>query len=420
MEVHRVLGDISVAKGQNREALEHYFNALVSDPYCLEAIAKIKALHDVVQMDMDMDFYPVIGIKQYCQQHQQGASLTRVMLGDSSYGELVELNNVHALGQSSVLFSDEQYYLVNDDELADVQRSDIVSTTLARNILGFVASDEEKKPHRVLAVFPREVRAIPRCIILNNRASDNYFHWLIETLPNWMLIESCREYDDYPVLVHGHMPSQHYEALRHLVGEKRTITLAESNKTYQIDQAIIPLPLSHILFDPLPGVIPQEHDVRYHPAAIAYLQTRLGCAHTEEMSLGRKIYLSRKSSRLGKRKMRNQDEVEALFVHHGFELIDTAELSFDEQVALFASCRIVAGPSGASFANLVFCHPDCQVILFAQKENNLGIYYRHLAKVCGLDKMQEVQYSVPIKMKDQSWFHDDYELPLDDIRTMMS
>jgi len=46
----------------------------------------------------------------------------------------------------------------------------------------------------------------------------------------------------------------------------------------------------------------------------------------------------------------------------GFELVDLASLPASQQVALFASARVVAGPHGAGFANLPFCHPTARVV----------------------------------------------------------
>ena len=69
----------------------------------------------------------------------------------------------------------------------------------------------------------------------------------------------------------------------------------------------------------------------------------------------RLILLSRKQQKL--RRLLNEDELFARLAPLGFELVVPENLPHDQQVALFASARVVIGGCGAALTNLVFCQP---------------------------------------------------------------
>ena len=390
------LGDIYLQSGNIVNALNRYRFGLVKGSYNVELMHKIKAVNEMIVSQSYLDFFPVMGLKTYCQ--KGNAKLRLIDLADKSFIPLnsavlpdayvAELNNAHAIGQHSTLFSHDMTCLVDDQDLAEVERSDLVSVTHVSNILGFAAAQGKDAVDKVLAEIPKDIIHIKKCIVLSCRASDNYFHWLIEVLPKWLLIESCDEYKNFPLLINAHMPEQHYQALKILVGNKRQIIGAEIGKHYLIDKAIASSKLSRICFDPLPGVILTTEDAYYHPAALAFLQKRFKKKNTFESA--RKIYLSRRSSKLKMRKMLNQQEVEAMFIQHGYEMVDMTELSFEQQIVLFESASHIAGVSGASFSNLIFANKGCHVILLTQSGVNSQVIYENLAQSVGISKFFSV------------------------------
>ena len=48
----------------------------------------------------------------------------------------------------------------------------------------------------------------------------------------------------------------------------------------------------------------------------------------------------------------------------GFSKYKIGQLSFKNQIHLFNNAKIIIGPHGAAFANLVFCKPQTKVIEF--------------------------------------------------------
>ena len=67
-----------------------------------------------------------------------------------------------------------------------------------------------------------------------------------------------------------------------------------------------------------------------------------------------RIFVSRGGD-LGRRRCRNQTEVEQFFADHGFHVFYPETLPLDEQVALFAGARVVAGFGGSAMFNMMHC-----------------------------------------------------------------
>jgi capsular polysaccharide biosynthesis protein len=80
---------------------------------------------------------------------------------------------------------------------------------------------------------------------------------------------------------------------------------------------------------------------------------------------GRRIYIDRAHASL--RRVLNNTDVKAALAPHGFEFLALERLNLAQKQALFADAEMVVGPAGAGFANLLFCHPGTQVLVFYQQ-----------------------------------------------------
>jgi len=65
-----------------------------------------------------------------------------------------------------------------------------------------------------------------------------------------------------------------------------------------------------------------------------------------------RIYISRLAAT--RRVIENEDEICRLMTRYGFEVIQTEDMSVDEQIGLFASARHVVAPHGAGLVNLLY------------------------------------------------------------------
>src|SRR5262249_8947792 len=84
------------------------------------------------------------------------------------------------------------------------------------------------------------------------------------------------------------------------------------------------------------------------------------------------------------RQMTNEAEIAEALVARGFIEVAPERLSLDEQVALYSRARMVVGATGAAMANLIFCQPDCPIVILMMKFRETAYWYwRGMAAAAG-------------------------------------
>ena len=91
-----------------------------------------------------------------------------------------------------------------------------------------------------------------------------------------------------------------------------------------------------------------------------------------------KLYLSRQ--KMNTRYIINSVEVEKKLVSHGFQTIVPEEMSLNEQVHLFRSARVLAGPNGSAFTNQIFMPSNSHILEFFGTDR-VHYFNRQVAKV---------------------------------------
>ena len=114
----------------------------------------------------------------------------------------------------------------------------------------------------------------------------------------------------------------------------------------------------------LVGCTPMWHNAPpfyVHPGIVdTWDRIRTGLVGDGPVAGAARIFVTR---RAGNRPCSNVDEVELLFLAHGFTIVSPQDLSIPEQVATFAAARVVAGFGGAGMFNLVYAHQVETVIV---------------------------------------------------------
>ncbi len=103
-----------------------------------------------------------------------------------------------------------------------------------------------------------------------------------------------------------------------------------------------------------------QHDFRKSPTLLEWRQlifAQLGVLPTPT----RKLLVRRALGK--KRNFSNSDEVERALVAHRFEVVYPGELTFADQVRLFASASHVIGGLGAGLTNILFCDSLARVFM---------------------------------------------------------
>lgn len=211
---------------------------------------------------------------------------------------------------------------------------------------------EWKKPPEQRSIYERPtlppLRPLPGTVaLLAIKDSGVYYHWMLDVLPRLLLLRRSGIVPDYYVLNGNRQASFQLTTLK-------ALGIPESKIIYSSDQL-------HIRPDKL--VIPGFTSGIRARWACDFLKTEMMVKKGIQPVKGyERIYISREHAR--KRKLLNETEVMSVLEKRGFRKVVLESLPLHEQIRIFASAQIVAGPHGAGFTNLIFCRPGTKVIEF--------------------------------------------------------
>lgn len=186
---------------------------------------------------------------------------------------------------------------------------------------------------------------------------ENWYHWLVEYLPLVHLSKKLpSDFDDYPLLLPTTiLKIPQFKQSLDLVSTDRKVKFLDG--TYYCIESL--LQVDKLVTEPIfmrPGETLSKDDYAFRPSSLMeYRDTILSSAQhdcgVEPISSNRKIFLARSNNS----RPYNQDEIIDIVGQYDFAIVFPETLSFQQQVELYSNARFLVGPSGAAFANSLFC-----------------------------------------------------------------
>jgi capsular polysaccharide biosynthesis protein len=210
---------------------------------------------------------------------------------------------------------------------------------------------------------PEPVAALPRALVTMPWGGvTNYGHFVIDCLSGVASLNRFdlpRGYD----FVFPPLKAWHRDHLQ-LLG----VSPAELAQTcYYVDDAIYTDCMATFLQAP-------NKNLREIPET---QRAALACADGGH----RKIYLSRRGN--PKRQFLSEERLESILRGRGFAIIQPETMPVREQIALFAGAAVVAGCTGAAFANVTYCDPGA-IVLEIQPRTMHQLWVRNICLMMGL------------------------------------
>lgn len=231
------------------------------------------------------------------------------------------------------------------------------------------------KSMRVRLVF-RDKRpdSIPVAATFVDACAPNYAHWMTEVLPRIALFCADERFKDMPVVVNDGLHPNIMESLFLVAGTNRKVITLPIGKT---------LAIAELYHTSVAGYVPFERRTKtgsghshgiFSPHALELLRMRLGDIVQKKgmESWPEKIFLRRNS---GVRRVTNAAEIEKLLTTYGYVIVEPETLTFTQQVQYFAHAKVIVGPTGAGFANAIFCEKGTHVAILISKCKDLAYKY---------------------------------------------
>jgi capsular polysaccharide biosynthesis protein len=236
---------------------------------------------------------------------------------------------------------------------------------------------------------------------LFNVWGTGYYHWLTEIAPKFLQFES--EIREGQTLVPRNQPPY----IREFFEMFRFEDLIPVTKCFLA-------PKLNLVTNPAAG----RHDPNYiRPVRLRVFEA-LGIESTDK---AKRIYVSRRKA--ARRKVINEDEVIDRLRQDGFECLELEDVSFAEQVRLFAQCETLVSIHGAAIANCIFMPPDSKVIeLYPASDSKRDIInpcFYNLCSAVGIG--HSYLFSTRSRPENRFDFHtDDIHVDVDHLASLIS
>jgi capsular polysaccharide biosynthesis protein len=213
---------------------------------------------------------------------------------------------------------------------------------------------------------PRVTFSEPALLLLHNHWSGGYHHWIAECLVKLKEIDPRRF---VAVLPSDYSPFA--------IESLRMFPLA----------GIAQLPAGQALGATWLTVVGNPHVSRFNPVHIRWLREYLWTHIGARGSGTERLYVTRRNALW--RQVENEDEVIDVLRRYGFTCVDSAELSFRDEVRLFSECQALVSLHGAGLTNCVFMPPGGHVLelyrAFRSRTGSMNTTYWHLCSAAGMN-----------------------------------
>jgi capsular polysaccharide biosynthesis protein len=230
-----------------------------------------------------------------------------------------------------------------------VTEDGVVAAPDGRLVLESLLDDEHwrnrfSRPRRVRR--PRRV-AGEHCSLISPW-SGNYFHWMIDCLPRFAVLEAVG-LDHVPLIVPARPTAFQRDSLRALGVELERTTPFLGEYDHLVPDCLIwASPVAPVNFP--------------SPFLVDWLRSKLrSSAGMDSAPTARRRLLV---SRRGVRRLANEEELLRALEPLGFELLAPEQLTLTDQVRAFAEAEMIVGAHGAGLTNMVFSEPLSVLELF--------------------------------------------------------
>ncbi len=192
---------------------------------------------------------------------------------------------------------------------------------------------------------PRQLPRLDRAIVtMPVGARGNYGHFVLDCLPAVVAAMRVPQLGHYPYVFPALAPWQR----RHLELLGVTAPLLAAEPIYRVSRLVFTNCMAHNL-----------HAPNVHFRTLRDIQLA-NVGRSAPSEVGERIYVSRRAAQL--RTFVDESELENRLAALGFSIVQPEHYPVDQQIQIFHQAKVVVGPTGAAFANVLYCRPGTLVV----------------------------------------------------------
>ncbi len=198
-------------------------------------------------------------------------------------------------------------------------------------------------------------------LLLGTATSTNYFHWLLECVPRWKMLQAAERRDYDFVLLHNEPSRFQDEVLDRLKVPPAKRLRCSKYLVHQFERLVVPA-MPYPLWQVAPWTCAWVRSLFPEQApGPANLYLRRGKCH---------------------RPLANEPELESALQPLGFVPVQPDQMTVAGQAKLLSSARCVVAPHGAVLTNMIFAAPGAMLLELFHPQFKIGCY-ASMAAACG-------------------------------------
>lgn len=239
----------------------------------------------------------------------------------------------------------------------------------------------------VLARIPSRPILVDACTYVGTRSPHNWSHWLINFLPGVMVASDFFGRQQSPPLLvssgfrNGEARSSLFD---YFWPERSTLLcqeddLVKSNEIYWFEQPYSDSPRPAFRGNLKPKFANRSIMTEFRSRLLRFAKdSDSGGEFPEKIFLARENAMSRPY---------NQDEVHAVAIDLGYEVVYLNRMPIAQQIALVASADRIVGPTGSAFASTIVAKRGARLLELSAgtKQDKVEDWYAPLADVAGAE-----------------------------------
>lgn len=326
--------------------------------------------------------------------------------------KLYELSNIYANVNSSS-------FLAKSEKLAYIETFPYVGNQKLNYISGYLLYHDS-----IFAYFKvdkiNQIRKFDKVLFLGGNGSFNFYHWMIEIAPKLLCLSNdlLNKYEIDTIVVNDKVRDiENFQwifqkSIQHL--EDINVVYSNQSETFYANKLYLINTFNQTIFNFFkPKDLPFISSIYNKAILIAFVERLSSSVDTGEDDSPSKIFILRNNNSISSYNKRhyNEDEVFHFFEKNGFVGVYPDKMTLLQQIQLFKNADFIVGPSGSSWANLIFAKPYTKAISWLPESAKFFDTYSSLAGMFNID-MRFLIYQT----FESDNLHSSYSLSIDKLK----
>lgn len=250
----------------------------------------------------------------------------------------------------------------------------------------------------------KKKKKLTKAIFLMGRADENWYHFLLDTLPRYLFMQHINQ--DIPVLVRSDIPKTSISLIERIIS--RRVILVSPTDVIAVEHLYF-IAARSTVYDSSPhGKMEQ---VAFSPKTLSKQRNWLlrGVSTKNDSKPLKKIFLLRKAKY---RNLLNSNQVGRRLEKFGFSTLETGEDFFTKQHIYFSNAHLIVSPGGAILANILFMKKGSKIIALRSWRDSKLKLWKKLSQACNIEYSEVAGIPSYCGTKPLARQHSNYFIPV--------